>query len=482
MIFQDLREYIKACQNINELKGVSGANWDLEIGILTEAMAEKRGAALLFDEIKGYPRGYRVFSNGFSSFQRTAMVFGLPTELRGIDLLNAWRAKAKDFAPVPPVEVKTGPVVENVKTDKSINLWQFPAPRWHAKDGGRYLGTGSAVITKDPDTGRINLGTYRCMIQSENTISVKLNKGKHGRIAMEKYHKKGQSCPVAISMGHEPSIFAVAQAPLPPEVDEYGYAGWLRGLPVEVIKSENAGLLIPAFAEIVLEGEIPPIDPSKLPEEGPFGEWPGYYSDTTVGEVPLMTVHRVLYRNDPIILGVPPMKPPAPYSFALPFSAAQLWDQLEKAGIPEVRGVWGFVTAAQIGPFAVIAIKQRYAGHSKQAGLMAAVCRAGAYGGKFVVVVDEDVDITNAGEVIWAMGTRCNIREDVEVLKGVWTSPADPAIPPQERLLKNYVCDRAVVDACRPYRWIGEFPIVNAFRKEQKEKAVAKWGLTSVGG
>ena len=479
MWFQDLRDYIEACQEIKEVREIRGADWDCEIGVLTEAFAEKRGPLLLFDEIKGYPRGYRVISNGFSSFQRTALVFGLPTDLRGIELVNAWRHKAKDYTPVAPKEVQTGPVMENIAVGNSVNLWQFPAPRWHSKDGGRYFGTGCAVITQDPDTGRINLGTYRCMIQSKNTISVKLNKGKHGRIAMEKYHRRGQNCPVAISMGHEPSIFAVASAPLPPETDEYSYSGWVRNQPVEVIKSDISGLLIPAYAEIVLEGEIPPLDPSQLPEEGPFGEWPGYYSDTTVGEVPLMIVRRVLYRNDPIILGVPPMKPPAPYSFALQFGSAHLWDQLEKAGIPEVKGVWGFVSAAQVGMFAVIAIKQRYAGHSKQVGAIAATCRAGVYGGKFVVVVDDDVDITNAGEVIWAMGTRCNVREDVEVLKGVWTSPADPAISPQERTLKNYICDRAVIDACRPYRWMGEFPIVNAFSREVKEKTVAKWGLAS---
>jgi UbiD family decarboxylase len=478
MMFQDLRQYVTACQNINELVEIKGAHWDYEIGVLTEAAAEKRGPALLFDQIKDYQKGWRVLSNAFSSFRRTALVFGLSTSFSGVELLNAWREKSKKVLPIAPIEITSGPVLENMVAGDSVNLWQFPTPIWHAIDGGRYLGTGCAVITMDPDNGKINLGTYRCMIQGENRISVKMNKGKHGRIAMEKYHSKGQSCPIAISIGHEPSIFAAASAPLPFEVDEYSYAGWLRGQPVEVVKSDYSGLIIPAYAEIVLEGEIAPLKDSNLPKEGPFGEWPGYYSDTSVGEVPLMSVRRIFYRNDPIILGVPPMKPSIPSIFAFPFGAAQLWDQLEKAGIPDIKGVWGFVSGAQAGMFTVIALKQRYAGHSKQAGLAAATCRAGAYGGKFIVVVDEDVDITNAEDVIWVMGTRCNIREDIELIKGIWTSPADPAIHPKMRSTQNYTSDRIIIDACRPYQWMENFPIVNAFDQKRKEEALLKWGLS----
>ncbi|MFC1816257.1 UbiD family decarboxylase [Thermodesulfobacteriota bacterium] len=478
MIFQDLREYIQACKEFDELVEVKKADWDVEIGTLTEAMAEKAGPALLFDQIKDYPKGYRVLSNPFSSLKRTAMVYDLPTKIGGVELLQAWRKRTGNYNPVPPVVSDNGPLLENVDEGDAVDLFKFPAPKWHAYDGGRYLGTGCAVIVRDPDTTRVNLGTYRCMIQSKNTISVKLNKGKHGRMAMEKYHNRGENCPIAISVGHEPTIFAASRTPLPPNTEEYDYAGWLRNKPVEVVKSDLTGLLLPSHAEIVLEGEIPPLDSAKLPKEGPFGEWPGYYSDTTIGEVPLMNVKRVLYRNDPIILGSPPMKPPSPYSFALPFGCAELWDQLEKAGIPDIKGVWGYVHGSQAGLFFVVAIKQRYAGQSKQAGIAAATARAGAYGGKFVVVVDEDLDITNLNEVIWAIGSRCNVREDIQRLKGVWTSPADPAISPADRAKRNYVSDRLIIDACRPYQWIEDFAEVNLFGKDEKQQALKKFGLT----
>ena len=145
--------------------------------------------------------------------------------------------------------------------------------------------------------------------------------------------------------------------------------------------------------------------------------------------------------------------------------------------LPEVKGVWGFVYGGQPGPFTVIAIKQRYAGHSKQALLVAAGARAGAYGGKFVVVVDDDIDITNPADVIWAIATRCHVREDIDVVKGVWASVCEPALPPEERSPRGYTSDRVLIDACRPFKWLDQFPAVNAFTKDFKDKIAGKYKL-----
>jgi 4-hydroxy-3-polyprenylbenzoate decarboxylase len=125
----------------------------------------------------------------------------------------------------------------------------------------------------------------------------------------------------------------------------------------------------------------------------------------------------------------------------------------------------------------VISIKQAYAGHAKQTLLVAAGARAGAYGGKFYVVVDDDVDITNLGDVIWAMSTRCNIRDDLDTVKNVWTSPSDPAHPPSEKTVKGYTSDRVLIDACRPYLWMDEFPMVNSFAPDVKEQYRKKWNF-----
>ncbi len=472
----DLRSFVEQLNDLGELRHLEEADPHLEIGALTELVGEDEGPALLFDRIKGYPQGYRVLSNVFRTHKRTALGLGLPLELGGVDLLNAWRRRVKDMTPLAENTVADGPVFENRMEGADVDLDHFPAPMWHELDGGRYLGTGCAVITRDPDDGRVNLGTYRCMVQGANTISVKMNKGKHGRLAMDKYHDAGKPCPVAISLGNAPGIFLVSQLPVPPAVEEYGVAGWLQDAPVDVVMSPLHGLPIPATAEIVLEGEVPPLVESELPKEGPFGEWPGYFADTTTGEVPLMTVKAIYYRNDPIMLGAPPLKPPN-HVLSIPLGAAELWDQLESAGIPEIKGVWGYVYGGQTGPFTVISIKQCYNGHAKQVALVASGARAGAYGGKFVIVVDDDVDISDLSDVIWAVSTRCNIRDGVDTVKSVWTSPADAAIPPADRSPRGYTADRLLIDACRPYEWADEFPIVNVFSDDYRAKIKSKWKL-----
>jgi len=401
---------------------------------------------------------------------------GLPVDLSGVEFLYAWRKKLAAFKPVPTEQVEGGPVCENQMEGDQVDLYKFPTPSWHELDGGPYIGTGCGVVTKDPETGKINIGTYRVMVQNKNTVSVKMNMGKHGRLAFERSRAAGKPLPVAITLGQGPSVFLAAQMPLPPDVNEYEFAGFLQGSPVPVVRGAVTGLPIPANAEVVLEGEMPPMRDEEMPREGPFGEWPGYFTEANVGETPVMVVKRVYYRNNPIILGAPPLKPPASY---LPISlgAVTLWEQLEKAGIPEVKGVWGFVYGGQPGPFTVIAINQRYAGHSKQALLVAAGARAGAYGGKFVVVVDDDIDITNPHDVIWAIATRCYVRDGIDVVKSVWASVCEPAMPPEERSPKGYVSDRVLIDACRPFRWMDDFPAVNTFEKEFKDKVAAKWKI-----
>jgi UbiD family decarboxylase len=472
----DLRDFVDELDALGEIKRFEGADCDLEIGALTEIMADRNGPAPLFEKIKGFPAGYRMLANPIGGRRRMALALGLDPHGTGIELLDQWRRNFREMKPIPPSRVNTGPVLENVAEGNDVDLASFPAPRWHEQDGGPYLGTGCSIITRDPDNGDVNIGTYRCMTQSRNTISVKMNKGKHGRLAMQKYHAAGKPCPLAISLGQNPQVYMASQLPVPLGMDEYGVAGWLQNAPVEVVESAHTGLPLPADGEVVLEGEIPPYVEGDLPKEGPFGEWPGYYADTTVGEVPVMVVKRIYYRNDPIIIGAPPLKAPNNLQ-ALPLGASMLWDQLEKAGIPNVTGVWGHVYGSQAGLFIVVSIKQAYAGHSKQALLVAAGARAGAYGGKFVVVVDDDVDVTNLGDVIWALSTRCTGRESIDIVKSVWTSPGDPAIAPHLRNSKGYTMDRILIDACRPYLWLDEFPKANAFSPQAKKQYIERWGL-----
>ncbi len=474
--FEGLRDFINQVDRQGQLRVLEGADWELEIGALTEAVAEQRGHALLFDKIKSYPAGFRIMTNPFGSVARTALLLRCPTGIDAITLSDRWRKRLTTFAAIPPVTVKEGPVLETAMIDKEVDLWKFPAPRWHELDGGRYIGTGAAVITQDPQTNIVNIGAYRCMVQSHNTMSMKPNKGKHGRIHMEKYHAQGKACPIAISLGHDPTLMLAAGSAPPYTLSEYDFAGWVRGRPVEVVMGEHTGLPIPADAEVVAEGEILPPGEVEWPREGPFGEWLGYFTPSTVGEVPLVHVKAVYYRKDPILLGLPPLKPPSPFPYAIPVGCGIVWDQIEKAGIPGVKGVWSFVGGGGAGgPFLVVAIEQLYAGHAKQAGLAAASCRGGALGGKFVVVVDDDVDITNPQEVIWAMATRCDMAQAIDFVKGVWTTRSDPSLNPAQRESRNYTSDRMIIDACRPYAWKEKFPPVNTFAPEFKRAVLKRW-------
>ena len=472
----DFRNYLGRLGELGELKTLEGVDLNLEVGALTELMGEREGPALLFDGFDGYPRGYRLASNVFRTCKRVALVMGLPLELKGMEFLRAWREKASTFKPLPVAEEKWGPVLEHQLEGEEVDLDKFPTPKWHEDDGGLYIGTGCAVITRDPESGKINVGTYRVMVQEKNKVSIKMNQGKHGRLALERSHALGKPLPVVVSLGQEPSLFLASQLPLSPEVNEYEFAGWLQGAPLPVVPGIQTGLPVPANGEIVLEGELPLLRPDELPKEGPFGEWPGYYTEATEGDVPLMTVQRIYHRTDPVLLGAPPLRPPNSY-LPIPLGSLTLWDQLEKAGVPDVKGVWGFVYGGQPGPFTVISIKQSYPGHAKQALLVAAGCRSGAYGGKFVIVVDDDIDITDPYDVIWAVSTRCYVREGIDLVKNVWASVCEPTISPEEREQKGYTSDRVLIDACRPYHWKERFPKVNVFERAFKDQLAQKWKL-----
>ena len=170
------------------LKVIEGADWDLEIGAITEWQCQPNTPLLLFDRIKDYKAGYRVLSNLAVTMKRVALLWGLPETEKPMELVKAWRDKIKArFEPVPPVEVKTGSVKENIHIGDDVNLFEFPAPKWHELDGGRYIGTGNMVITTDPDEGWVNLGTYRVQIQGKNIATVKWNEGQHGDVMAKKY-------------------------------------------------------------------------------------------------------------------------------------------------------------------------------------------------------------------------------------------------------------------------------------------------------
>ncbi len=467
MIFQDLRQWMDQVKRMGDLEVVVGADWDGEIGAIVD-LWKIGGPALLFDEIKGYPKGYRVLAHSGTSVRRVALSLGLDPVDDKQKVVNAIRERFRTLRLIPPVVVKEGPVFENVLEETDVDLYKFPSPKWHERDGGRFIGTGCLCITKDPDTGWVNLGGYRVMIHDEKTAGTCIHRGKHGQLMMEKYWKQGKSCPIAVCVGQDPLLFLLSGIEVPHGISEYDFAGGLRGKPVSVIESDLTGIPIPSTAEIVLEGEIPPGE-ERL--EGPFGEWNGYYAEDAHPR-PIMKVKRILYRNDPIILGVMPGRPPSDntYYFSL-LRSAWVWDELEKAGVQGVVAV----NAHEAGSgrmLLIVAIEQRYPGHAKQAGLIAAQCHQGAYSSRFVIVVDKDIDPDNLSDVFWALCTRADLKDGVDVIHRCWTSPADLMHYPEGEG-KAVFGSRMIIDACKPFERREKFRVVET-SKELKEKIAKK--------
>ena len=159
MPFRDLREWQAAMEAQGEVRTVNGADWDVELGTIVDQYQRRMGLpALLFDNIKGYPPGYRVLANTLTSTRRIALTLGLPLDSNEKAVIQAWRRYAREYPRIPPRTVADGPVNENIQKGRAVNLLSFPSPRWHEHDGNRYIGTGCLVIQKDPDTGWINIG------------------------------------------------------------------------------------------------------------------------------------------------------------------------------------------------------------------------------------------------------------------------------------------------------------------------------------
>ena len=217
MPYTDFRDWIDQVRAMGELKEFRGAQWDLELGTICDLISvnNKVKPAVLFDEVPGYPAGYRVLVNPVNSLQRAALTVGMPLDITELGFIQEWRRRTKTAQLIPPMIVSSSPLLENVHTGDDIDVLEFPVPRYHELDGGRYIGTASITITQDPDTGWINIGTYRVEVHNKNTLAFYVSPGKHGRVIREKYHAMGKPCPVAVAMGVDPVLYLAGFVDLP---------------------------------------------------------------------------------------------------------------------------------------------------------------------------------------------------------------------------------------------------------------------------
>ena len=467
-MYKDLREFIGLVDRLGALRRIDRADTRFEVGGITEVAAGlPECPALLFDNIMGFSPGFRIFTNATTNVQRASLALGLDPALRPLDALKAWMEKRKDLRPLPPATVQNAAWHENSISGSDIDIGRFPAPIWHKQDGGPYIGSGSLVIMRDPDTGWINASIYRIQVHSKNKVTVQFDHGgRHGAIIARKYWDRGESCPVAVVHGEDPALFIAGFEYLPDGRSEYEFAGSIKGSPIEVCDGPQTGLPVPAHAEIIFEGHLVPMSQETLPE-GPFGEFTGYYAaDARPG--PVMEVTAIHHRNDPILLGSPPMKPPR-FHFGLPFRAATIWSNLDAGGVTDVVGAWQHVSQLMT----VVALRQRYDGHAKRAAMVAA---AHSYMARIIVVVDDDVDPSNLADVMWAVATRCEPAEGIDIIRNAWSSALDPRIPPDDKARGVTSHSKAVINACRPFSWIDKFPPPSALTTPEAREIEKKWG------
>lgn len=445
MPYQDLREFIDRLEAEGQLRRVRRqVDWNLELGHIAKVNEQQGGTALLFENVKDYP-GMAVFTSAFTSKERIALALEMPTDTRFLEIARGWVQRIANKR-VPPVEVRSGPCKENILTGERANLYSLPAPWFYPKDGGRYVGTACSVVSRNLETGRLNLGTYRAMIIDEKTAGVQIIKAKDAEIDLRDYAERKRPMPVALVIGSDPIILLCSSTLFPLTESEYEVAGALRGEPVQVVKAETSDLPVPASAEIVIEGEIMP---GELLPEGPFGEYPGYYTGAGAVDREYIRVKCITHRNNPILWSTTVGKPITDTHMIMGINrTASLWNDLQNMKIPGIKGVYGPPAAAGR-MLAIIQLKQMYHGHSTQVGLAAFATNTGNYGLKTVILVDEDIDPENMDQVLYALAFRYQPDRGTQILERGRSTPLDPSLPIENR----YMTSRVMIDTCIPYEW-----------------------------
>lgn len=473
MSTSDLRQWLVAAEEAGQLQVVTGADVSLEIGAASQLnYRRQRPRALLFDQIRGYRPGQRVLTGSVCNPSLMGMTLGFGGDLDDQQLVEALRGKPSEWAEGAAehsaVEVESGPVFDNVVAKGEINFFDFPCPVWHELDGGSYIGTGCAVVTTDPDTGTVNMGAYRIQVQDDGAAaSINIEAGKHGAQHIRRWFEKEGRAPIAASVGQHPVFLIVAGTEVPYGVSEMDYAGAILGDRVPFVRCPDTGLPIPAESELAFEGWL---YPDRKRPEGPFGEWTGYYSG---GRVPVLTadVTGLFHRDDPINLGAPPGKPPHDYSYMRSvMKSAMATDGLIRSGLAGVAGVWCH-EAGGGRLIVVVAVEQRYAGHSRQVGYLAAQHPVTAYMNRLVITVDHDVNPRDLDEVMWAVSTRCDPERDIDVMRYCWGSRVDPLAMPASPAYNS----RALIDACRPFERLADFPVVAEASADVLRRAAELW-------
>jgi 4-hydroxy-3-polyprenylbenzoate decarboxylase len=422
--YKDLREFVKRLEAAGELKRIS-AEIDpvLEVTEITQRVTRAGGPALLFER----PKGSRIplLINILGSERRinlaleTDSLAEVAGRIRGFLDLQAPQGLLDKIKMLPklaelgsffPKTVKTGPCKEVVRRS-DFSLLEFPILKCWPKDAGRFI-TWPLVITRNPETGKRNVGVYRMQVFDEKTTGMHWQTQKHGAEHFRRARAANRDgrIDVAVAIGADPVTCLAGILPIPPDLDEMMFAGFLRREPVEMVACETCPLEVPAQAEIVLEGYV---DLSELRVEGPFGDHTGFYS--LEGEYPVFHVTCVTQRRDPLylttIVGPPPQE-----DFYMGHAVERIFLPVMQMQYPEIVDI-AMPAEGIFHNLMIVAIRKSYPGHARK--IMNAIWSLGqAMFTKVVIVVDHDVNVQNWHEIAWKTLCAIDPERDVQFVLG----------------------------------------------------------------
>jgi 4-hydroxy-3-polyprenylbenzoate decarboxylase len=430
--YRDLREFVQKLEKEGELKRI-GAEVDpvLEITEITQRVARSAnraeksvGPALLFEKPKGSP--YPLLINAFGSEHRMCLAFEVgkldevAARIQGFLKMESPQGLFDKIKMLPklaemgsffPKSVKTGACKEVIHKGSDVNLFDFPILKCWPQDGGRFI-TFPLVFTKNPETGKRNVGMYRMQVYDERTTGMHWQTQKHGAEHFRRARAANPEgrIPVSVAIGADPAIALGGILPIPPDLDEMMFSGFLRREPVEMVPCETNELEVPANAEIILEGYV---NLNEMRVEGPFGDHTGFYS--LEGEYPVFHVECVTHRKEPIYLTTV-VGPPPQEDFYIGYAIERIFLPLMKMQYPEIVDV-SMPAEGIVHNLMIVAIRKSYPGHARK--IMNAIWSLGqAMFTKVIVVVDHDVDIHNNSEVVWKALCALDPERDVQFTFG----------------------------------------------------------------
>jgi 4-hydroxy-3-polyprenylbenzoate decarboxylase/2,5-furandicarboxylate decarboxylase 1 len=415
MPFDDPRDFLEYLEERRELVRITEeVDPKYEIGAYIRKTSDQQGPALLFEKVKGHDM--QAVGGIFASRRRVLMALETDVE----DVFEKFDHGASHSLPTRLVE--TGPCKEVILTGEEVDLTRLPIPTYAEKDGGAFI-THGIQISKDPETGTKNASIYRMQLLGKREFGLYVAEYQDMNRQYAKAEAKGQPLEMAVAMGCDPVVMLATQVVAAYGEDELAIAGGLKGKPVEVVRCETVDLEVPATSEIVIEGRVLP---ARREPEGPFGEYSGYYGPA--GERPVVEVTAVTHRKNPIFhAGLTGMPMTENHFLKQIPNEVTLYRDL-KAKFAGVKGV--HYTAAGCCEYMVfISMKQVFPGEARKV-LMAALGSKKLP--KYVVVCDEDIDIFDHAQVLWAIATRARPDKDMVIIPQLPTAALDPTVPEGE--------------------------------------------------